>query len=99
MGRKPHRDPQDPLSPQPLTAPLPEVIAEGRIRPVSFEEFVGQRQHIENLRVYVSAARARGGAVDHILFSGPPGLGKTTLRPRRGAQGHARRAADEPQSR
>ncbi|MBU1412797.1 MAG: Holliday junction branch migration DNA helicase RuvB [Deltaproteobacteria bacterium HGW-Deltaproteobacteria-22] len=79
MGRKPHRDPQDPLSPQPLTAPLPEVIAEGRIRPVSFEEFVGQRQHIENLRVYVSAARARGGAVDHILFSGPPGLGKTTL--------------------
>lgn len=76
MGRKPHRDPADPLSPR---APAPEVELEGRIRPVRFDEFVGQRQHIENLRIYVQAARARGGAVDHILFSGPPGLGKTTL--------------------
>ncbi len=79
MGRKPHREPLDPLSPQPTPKSSPEAIIEGRIRPLSFVEFVGQRQHIENLRVYVQAARARGGAVDHILFSGPPGLGKTTL--------------------
>ena len=79
MGRKPHRDSQDPLSPQPPTGPTFEAVVENRIRPLSFTEFVGQRQHIENLRVYVQAARARGGAVDHILFSGPPGLGKTTL--------------------
>lgn len=76
MGRRPHREPQDPLSP---AAPAAEAEWEGRIRPVRFDEFVGQRQHIENLKVYVQAARARGGAVDHILFSGPPGLGKTTL--------------------
>ncbi len=79
MGRKPHRDPQDPLSPQPTPQAPSEAALENRVRPLSFQEFVGQRQHIENLRVYVSAARARGGAVDHILFSGPPGLGKTTL--------------------
>lgn len=76
MGRKPHRDPQDPLSPRALA---PESEGDGRIRPIRFDEFVGQRQHIENLKIYVQAARARGGAVDHILFSGPPGLGKTTL--------------------
>ena len=49
------------------------------LRPRSFDEFIGQRQIIENLRVYIEAARARGEALDHILFSGPPGLGKTTL--------------------
>jgi Holliday junction DNA helicase RuvB len=49
------------------------------LRPRSFDEFIGQRQTIDNLRVYIEAARARGEALDHILFSGPPGLGKTTL--------------------
>jgi Holliday junction DNA helicase RuvB len=49
------------------------------LRPRSFAEFVGQRKVAENMAVYVQAARKRGDALDHVLFSGPPGLGKTTL--------------------
>jgi Holliday junction DNA helicase RuvB len=48
-------------------------------RPSSFDEYVGQDKHKENLRIFVKAARARGEPLDHILFCGPPGLGKTTL--------------------
>jgi len=48
-------------------------------RPQSLDEFVGQEQHKENLRVYVEAARRRKEPLDHILLCGPPGLGKTTL--------------------
>src|SRR6188768_784624 len=48
-------------------------------RPGSLDEFVGQTQHKDNLRVYVEAARRRKEPLDHILLSGPPGLGKTTL--------------------
>jgi holliday junction DNA helicase RuvB len=48
-------------------------------RPGTLDEFVGQTQHKENLRVYVEAARRRKEPLDHILLSGPPGLGKTTL--------------------
>ena len=49
------------------------------LRPKSFDEYVGQSDLLANLKVYVKAARKRGEAVDHILFCGPPGLGKTTL--------------------
>ncbi|MXO74989.1 Holliday junction branch migration DNA helicase RuvB [Altererythrobacter aerius] len=49
------------------------------LRPKSLGEFVGQEAARENLRVFVDAARARGEAMDHVLFFGPPGLGKTTL--------------------
>ncbi len=49
------------------------------LRPRSFDDFVGQRQVVDKLRVYVEAARRRGGALDHTLLSGPPGLGKTSL--------------------
>jgi len=49
------------------------------LRPRSFDEFVGQRKVADNLAVYVQAARKRGDALDHVLLSGPPGLGKTTL--------------------
>ena len=48
-------------------------------RPESLEEFVGQEQHKQNLRVFVEAARRRGEPLDHVLLCGPPGLGKTTL--------------------
>src|SRR6187551_1970180 len=48
-------------------------------RPESLEEFVGQKKHRENLKVYVEAARRRSEPLDHILLCGPPGLGKTTL--------------------
>lgn len=52
---------------------------ENTIRPQSIEDFSGQPQLIENLRIFIKAANMRGEALDHILFHGPPGLGKTTL--------------------
>lgn len=52
---------------------------EKALRPMRFEDFSGQDKILENLRVFVAAARMRGEALDHILFHGPPGLGKTTL--------------------
>ncbi len=48
-------------------------------RPGSFDEYVGQRKHVDNLRVFCEAARRRDEPLDHMLFCGPPGLGKTTL--------------------
>lgn len=56
-----------------------EVEFENNIRPKEIEEFAGQPQLIENLRIFIKAAKLRGEALDHILFHGPPGLGKTTL--------------------
>jgi Holliday junction DNA helicase RuvB len=49
------------------------------LRPKSLDEFVGQKAARENLRVFIDAARSRGDVLDHVLFFGPPGLGKTTL--------------------
>ena len=49
------------------------------MRPKTLDEFVGQKAARENLRVFIQAAKARGDALDHVLFFGPPGLGKTTL--------------------
>src|ERR1041384_4020547 len=52
---------------------------ENNIRPSQIGDFAGQSQIIENLRVFIKAAKMRGEALDHVLFHGPPGLGKTTL--------------------
>jgi Holliday junction DNA helicase RuvB len=52
---------------------------ENNIRPQEIDDFSGQSQTIENLRIFIKAAKGRGEALDHILFHGPPGLGKTTL--------------------
>ncbi|HEX3944476.1 MAG TPA: Holliday junction branch migration DNA helicase RuvB [Rhizomicrobium sp.] len=52
---------------------------EASLRPKRLAEFVGQQQARENLSIFIQAARERGEALDHVLFSGPPGLGKTTL--------------------
>ncbi len=57
----------------------PEDEADQHMRPRLLEEFVGQSKAKANLRVFIEAARARGEALDHVLFAGPPGLGKTTL--------------------
>lgn len=69
---KSHVRPSDALNPQ-------EREYENSIRPQSIEDFSGQPQLIENLRIFIKAANLRGEALDHILFHGPPGLGKTTL--------------------
>jgi Holliday junction DNA helicase RuvB len=56
----------------------PEDV-DAALRPKSLDEFVGQKAARENLRVFIDAAKGRGEALDHVLFFGPPGLGKTTL--------------------
>ncbi|WP_420141124.1 Holliday junction branch migration DNA helicase RuvB [Sphingomonas sp.] len=53
--------------------------ADAALRPRSLDDFVGQQAARDNLRIFIQAARARGEALDHVLFFGPPGLGKTTL--------------------
>ena len=58
---------------------IDEVRLEASLRPRGFAEYVGQSRVVEKLKVYVKAAKARGEALDHCLFSGPPGLGKTSL--------------------
>ena len=66
----------DELSPQGTTD---EVRLEASLRPRHFGEYVGQSIVVEKLKVYVKAAQGRGDSLDHCLFSGPPGLGKTSL--------------------
>src|SRR6187402_3727149 len=63
-----------------LIAPTraPEDV-DAALRPRTLDEFVGQKGARDNLRVFIQAAKARGEALDHVLFFGPPGLGKTTL--------------------
>ena len=56
----------------------PEDV-DAALRPKNLDEFVGQKAARENLRIFIQAAKARGDALDHVLFFGPPGLGKTTL--------------------
>jgi len=56
-----------------------DVNFELSVRPRSFDDFVGQEKLRENLKVFIQAAKQRGEALDHVLFCGPPGLGKTTL--------------------
>jgi len=63
------------VAPEPSEQDAPEAS----IRPLALDEFVGQRQLRDNLRVFIEAAKSRHEALDHVLFFGPPGLGKTTL--------------------
>jgi Holliday junction DNA helicase RuvB len=65
-----------------LTAPsvqVDDIALERSVRPRRFEEFLGQKSLVENLKVFIAAAKNRGDALDHVLLYGPPGLGKTTL--------------------
>jgi len=56
-----------------------DFLTEKSLRPSMFDDFVGQQETIQNLKVYIQAAKQRGEALDHVLLFGPPGLGKTTL--------------------
>ena len=66
-------------APRILSAERRPEDAEPSLRPSTLKEFVGQQALRDNLGVFVKAARARNEALDHVLLSGPPGLGKTTL--------------------
>ena len=66
------------VSPEQVSGDFAEDGGAG-LRPLQLDDFVGQAKVCENLRVFVAAARQRGEAMDHVLFHGPPGLGKTTL--------------------
>ena len=65
-----------------ITDPSPfeeDISVEKSLRPVKFDEFIGQKELVENLKLYIDAANGREEALDHVLLFGPPGLGKTTL--------------------
>lgn len=64
-----------------ITADVTEedLSLEGNLRPQSLKEYIGQEKTKQTLKIYIEAARQRGDALDHVLFYGPPGLGKTTL--------------------
>ena len=90
MARRKHDDGADPPGPPAAAEPSVDTakVMDGQaapgeeesvLRPRSFVEFIGQRKVAENLEVYVAAAKKRAGVLDHVLLSGPPGLGKTTL--------------------
>ena len=62
-----------------LSSDRTENDIERALRPSGFSAFSGQEKIVENLRVFVAAAKMRGESLDHVLLHGPPGLGKTTL--------------------
>ena len=65
-----------------ITDPSPfeeDIIVEKSLRPIKFDEFIGQKELVDNLKLYIDAANGREEALDHVLLFGPPGLGKTTL--------------------
>ena len=67
------------LNPEKENFSTDDYDVEKKLRPLSFEDFTGQEQVLENLKIFVEAANLREEALDHTLFHGPPGLGKTTL--------------------
>jgi Holliday junction DNA helicase RuvB len=69
----------DHLNPEKNHFSSEEIDAEQQLRPLTFRDFKGQESVLDNLQIFVEAANLRGEALDHTLFHGPPGLGKTTL--------------------
>jgi Holliday junction DNA helicase RuvB len=79
MPKRARQEETPPERPVGASAQGDDTQLDRTLRPKTFADYVGQTKHKENLRVFVEAARRRGEPLDHILFSGPPGLGKTTL--------------------
>ena len=79
MGKTEHVFDPGALAAAPERAGVGEREVEASLRPARFADFVGQTQTVDNLRVAIHATKARGSTLDHLLLSGPPGLGKTSL--------------------
>ncbi len=69
----------NPLLDPSLPEDTPNEEVDSTIRPSRMDDFMGQHKVVENLSIFIQAAKKRGEALDHVLLSGPPGLGKTTL--------------------
>lgn len=76
MNKNNHQDDKKLTSPNQL---IEDINTDKSLRPLSFNDFVGQEKIVENLKVYIEAAKKRNESLDHVLLFGPPGLGKTTL--------------------
>ena len=76
MDNTNHHNENKIISPNKL---LEDINSEKSLRPTSFNDFIGQEKIIDNLKVYIEAAKKRNESLDHVLLFGPPGLGKTTL--------------------
>lgn len=74
-----YREMNEHLNADPENLSAPEKEIEKVLRPQQFEDFTGQQKILENLKIFVEAAKQRGESLDHVLLHGPPGLGKTTL--------------------
>tara|TARA_B100000029_G_scaffold148431_1_gene143702 strand:+ start:1301 stop:2326 length:1026 start_codon:yes stop_codon:yes gene_type:complete len=76
MDKTNHQNKDNITSPDQL---LEDINSDKSLRPLSFNDFIGQKKIIDNLKVYIEAAKQRAESLDHVLLFGPPGLGKTTL--------------------
>ena len=76
MDKANHHNQNNITSPEKLSE---DVNSEVSLRPESFDNFIGQNKIVENLKIYIKAAKERNESLDHVLLFGPPGLGKTTL--------------------
>ena len=76
MNKANHHNQNNITSPEKLSE---DVRSEASLRPESFDNFIGQNKIVENLKIYIKAAKERNESLDHVLLFGPPGLGKTTL--------------------
>ena len=76
MDKANHHNQNNITSPEKLSE---DVRSEASLRPESFDNFIGQNKIVENLKIYIKAAKERNESLDHVLLFGPPGLGKTTL--------------------